>query len=126
MEMASANVENVNVPKVMLESFVIANVMNVQYRKKTVKFAVAMENVTNVPTEFLDVPVMLVGVEKMGEKIVHVMNLKINVKMPFLVKYALIMENASVEYVNVTQMNSVENFARRKQILFVMPWGLAS
>ena len=54
------------------------------------------------------------------------MNLKINVKMPFMVKYALEMENASVEYVNVSQRNSVENFARRKKTVFVMPWGLAS
>ena len=40
------------------------NVMNVQYQKKTVKFAVTMENVTHVlPTEFLDVPAILVGLE---------------------------------------------------------------
>merc|ERR1719464_24745 len=59
------------------------------------------------------------------EKIVHVMNLKINVKMHFMVKYALTMVNADVEYVNVTQI-TVENFARRKQIIFVMRWGLVS
>ena len=64
MEMASANVESVNVPRVMLESFVLVNVMNVQYRKKMVKFVVATESVTYVlPTMFLDVPAMLVGLE---------------------------------------------------------------
>ena len=62
--MASANVESVNVPRVMLESFVLVNVMNVQYRKKTVKFVVATENVTYVlPTMFLDVPAILVGLD---------------------------------------------------------------
>ena len=63
METASANVENVNVSMVMLESFVLAKKVNAQYRKKKVKFAVAMENVTHVlPTMFLDVPVIKVGV----------------------------------------------------------------
>ena len=37
MEMASANVESVNVTKIMLESFVLVNVMNVQFQKNTVK-----------------------------------------------------------------------------------------
>ena len=64
MEMASANVESVNVPRVMLESFVLVNVMNVQYRKKMVKFVVATETVTYVlPTMFLDVPAILVGLD---------------------------------------------------------------
>ena len=77
MEMASANVENVNVTKVMLESFVLANLMNVQYRKKTVKFAVAMENVTHVlPTEFLDVPVMLVGLDLCYDKLILIYHIE--------------------------------------------------
>ena len=64
MEMASANVESVNVTNFMLESSVLVNVMNVQYRKKMVKFVVATENVTYVlPTMFLDVPAMLVGLD---------------------------------------------------------------
>ena len=37
MEMASANVESVNVTKIMLENFVLVNVMNVQFQKNTVK-----------------------------------------------------------------------------------------
>ena len=125
MEIASANVENVTVQKVMLERFVLANVMNVQYQKKTVKFVVTMENVTNaLPTKFLDVPAVLVGLEM----IVLVQNLKKTVKMTFMTnpKYALEMVNANVESVNVIQRNSVENFARRRQTLFVRPWGLAS
>ena len=124
METANANVENVNVTKVMLESFVLANLMNVQYRKKTVKFAVAMENVTHVlPTMFLDVPAKMVGLKL----IVRVQNLMKTVKMAFMInpKYALEEVNANAEYVNVTQI-PVENFARRKQILFVRPWGFAS
>ena len=122
MEMAIANVENVNVILVMLESFVVAIVKNVLEKKTVNLFVMATENVTHVqPTKFRDVPAKLVGLEK----IVHVQHLKRNVKTPFLVKYALIMANANVERVNV-KMNSVENFARRKPMLFVRPWGLAS
>merc|ERR1719464_2510073 len=75
-----------------------------------------------MPTNNLNVPAKLVGMEM----IVLVQNLKTTVKMAFMIKFALKMVNANVESVNVIQMNSVENFARRKQILFVRPWGLAS
>ena len=85
----------------------------------------ATENVTHVlPTMFLDVPAKMVGLKM----IVRVQDLKTIVKMAFMInpKYALERVNANVESVNVIQMNSVENFARRKQTPFVMPWGLAS
>ena len=83
----------------------------------------ATENVTHVmPTNNLNVPAKLVGMEM----IVLVQNLKTTVKMAFMIKFALKMVNANVESVNVIQMNSVENFARRKKTLFVRPWGLAS
>ena len=83
----------------------------------------ATENVTHVmPTKNLNVPARLVGMDM----IVLVQNLKTTVKMAFMIKFALKMVNANVESVNVIQMNSVENFARRKKTLSVRPWGLAS
>ena len=83
----------------------------------------ATENVTHVmPTKNLNVLARLVGMDM----IVLVQNLKTTVKMVFMIKFALKMVNANVESVNVIQMNSVENFARRKKTLSVRPWGLAS